>query len=309
LRAYVTSLFALCAGCIDGFQGSNVQFDFSPATPVLASAGATPLTGELPANTHFTLYAFQEDAMQGRLFELERFEIHRIVDPTSPCFIDVGDHVPHPGLHATKFADRIAQDTGIPDYMNPPASATEQQKVEIGTAVQREKNIVSLASDTGIRVVTSASISNYPALAADCNDTNGIPPPDCMDDAANARRLAACQAFWASDSKYYEGTDRILTAPLNGVAHGMVDGMNPINQGPVGGAQFFVDEVLDNFQGFAIYTQQDDQVAPGGNLLLFGKPTMPTRGVIHVHLTNAASPAITADMAIFSNLGQDDVSF
>ena len=73
--------------------------------------------------------------------------------------------------------------------------------------------------------------------------------------------------------------------------------------------EFFVDEVLDNFNGYAIYTQQDDQVTPGGNLLLFGKPSMPTRGVIHVHLTNAASPAITADMAIFSNLGQDDVSF
>ena len=277
--------------------------------PVLASPGATPKLGELPANTHFTLYAFQEDATEGRLFELERFEVHRIVDPQSPCFIDVGDHVPHPGIHVTKYADAIAADTGIADYMNPPASATEQQKIDIATAVQREVNVAALASDIGIRVVTSATITNYPALAADCSDTNGIPPPDCMDAASNARRLAMCQQAWASDKLYYEGTDRILTAPLNGIAHGMVDGMNPINLAPVGGAQFFVDEVLDNFDGFAVYTQPDDQVTPGGTLLLFGKPSMPTRGVIHVHMTSTVSPAITAEMAIFSDLGEDDVSF
>jgi hypothetical protein len=309
VRAIATSLLALFAGCVDEYQGSNVQFDFSPGMPVLASPGATPRAGELPANTHFTLYAFQADDTTGRLFEIERFEIHRIVDPTSPCFIDVGDHVPHPGLHVTQFAKVIGEDTGITDLANPPPNATEQQKIDAATAVQREENIAALASDQGIKVVTSASISNYPALAADCTDTSGIPPPDCTDAVSNKRRLDMCQQAWGMDPSYYEGTDRILTSPLAGVAHGMVDGINPINLAPVGGAQIFVDEVLDGFDGFAIYTQPDDQVTPGGDLFLYGTPTMPTRGVIHVHMTSAVAPGVTADLAIFSNLGEDDVSF
>src|SRR5260221_9149298 len=121
VRAIASSLLALFAGCVNEFQGSNVQFDFSPTMPVLASAGATPRVGELPANTHFTLYAFQEDATQGRLFELERFEVHRIVDPVSPCFIDAGEHAPFPGIHVTKYADKVAEVTGITDIANPPA--------------------------------------------------------------------------------------------------------------------------------------------------------------------------------------------
>jgi hypothetical protein len=309
VRAIATGLLALFAGCVNEFEGSNVQFDFTPGMPVLASVGMAPRAGELASNSHFTLYAFETDDMAGRLFEIQRFEIHRIVDLSSPCFIDVGDHVPHPGLHVSKFAEVIAQDTGISDLANPPANATEQQKIDAATAVQRMQNVTALASDAGIKVVTSASDTSYPNLAAACTDTSGIPPPDCTDETSNERRLSMCQAAWKADPLYYEGTDRILTSPLNGITHGMVDGMNPINLAPVGGAQIFVDEVLDNFAGFAIYTQPDDQVTPGGNLLLFGKPTMPTRGVIHVHLANATSPTVTAELAIFSNLGQDDVSF
>ena len=309
MRAIATSLLALFAGCVNEYEGSNVQFDFAPGIPVLASPGVTPRAGELAASSHFTLYAFESDDMAGRLFEIQRFEIHRIVDLASPCFIDVGDHVPHPGLHVSKYAEVIAQDTGIADLANPPATATEQQKIDAATAVQRMTNVIALASDAGIKVVTSASITNYPPLASSCSDPNGIPPPDCTDETSNQRRLSMCQAAWHADPLYFEGTDRILTSPLNGIAYGMVDGLNPINTAPVGGAQIFVDEVLDNFAGFAIYTQPDDQLTPGGDQLLFGKPAMPTRGVIHVHMTNATSPTVTADLAIFSNLGQDDVSF
>ena len=309
MRAIATSLLVLFAGCVDDFQGSNVQFDFSPAMPVLASVGATPSLGELPSSTHFTLYAFQEDATVGRLFEIQRFEVHRVVDLASPCFIDVGDHVPHPGLHVSMYAQVIGQDTGIPDITNPPPGATDDQKIEAATAVQREMNVEALASDMGIKAVTSASASNYPPVGADCTDTSGIPPPTCTDDASNQRRLAMCQAAWTADKNYYEGTDRILTSPLNGVSDGMVDGLNPVNAAAVGGVEMFVDSVLENFDGYAIYEQPDDQTTPGGTLLLYGTPTMPTRGVIHVHMTSDASPALTADMAIFGNLGEDDVSF
>jgi hypothetical protein len=258
---------------------------------------------------HLTLYAYQTDPQVGRLFELQRFEIHKIVDLTSPCFIDVGDHVPHPGLHVSQYAAVIGQDVGIPDLANPPATATDAAKTAAATAVQRQTDVALLAGAGGIKAVTSASTSTYGAVGAACSDATGIPPPQCTDAVSNQRRLAACQAAWAADPDYYEGTDRILTSPLNGTAHGNVDGTNPINLAPVGGAQFFIDEVLDGFDGYALYEQTDAQTTPGGTLMLFGAPTTPTRGVIHVHMTNPAAPTLFADLAIFSNVGQDDVSF
>jgi len=130
----------------------------------------------------------------------------------------------------------------------------------------------------------------------------------CTDDASNKHRLEMCQSAWAADPNLWEGTDRVLVAPLAGTTYGLVDGMNPINLAPVGGAQLFVDEAVSTMDAFAIYWQTDDKADPG-NLLLYGTPTHPTRGVSHVHLTSAANPLLTADMAIFADLGQDDTHF
>jgi len=279
-------------------------------TPVQAHVNAAVMAGELPANSHFSLYGIQQSAGEDHLFELERFEVHRLVDLTSPCFIDVGEHVPHPGLHVSMYASKIAEDTGIADIANPPPTATEQQKIELATALQRMKDVQLIASGPPIpiNVVTSASTSVYPPVAADCNGpADQLPPPTCMDDASNQRRLALCQVAW-KDPNLFEGTDRVLTAPLGGITHGMVDGVNPINMAPVGGAQFFVDEALDNIDAFAVYTQADGVDTPGTQLL-FGRPTMPTRGVLHVHLVSPINPALTAEMAVFVDLGQDDVHF
>ena len=301
------------AGCVDGFQGSNVQFDFSPATPIQASVGAAMAgLGELPTLSHFTLYAFQTGTDSGgqpvgRLFELQQFEIHRIVDLASPCFIDVGAHVPHPGLHVSQYAKVIEADTGISDPANPPAGATEQEKIDVATAITRQGEVALLASDMGLKVVSSASTASYPAVDSGCSESSKIPAPTCIDDASNARRLAMCQAFWKANPDYFEGTDRVLTSPLSGTTHGMVDGMNPINLAPVGGAQFFVGAELDGFDGYAVYTQDDAGAGPG-SLLLFGKPTEPTRGVIHVHMTGAV-PQLSAELAIFANLDEDTSSF
>jgi hypothetical protein len=300
---------AAAGGCVEGFRGSNLQLDLSPGTPVQAHVMGAVMAGELPASTHFAIYGIQQDVAQDRLFELERFEIHRIVDPTSPCFIDVGDHVLHPGLHVTAYAAKIAEDTGITDLANPPAGATEQQKIEMATAIQRMANVAALGSAAGIKVVSSASTAAYPMVAMGCTGpADQIPPPMCTDEASNKRRLALCQAAWNQDPGLWEGTDRVLTAPLGGVTHGMVVGRNPINLAPVGGAQFFVDEALDRIDAYAIYTQTDGVDAPGTQLL-FGRPTMPTRGVFHVHLVSPSDPALTAEMAVFADLGQDDVHF
>jgi hypothetical protein len=288
-----------------------VQLDLSPGTPVEAHVIGAPLGTELPASSHFTLYAIKETPTQQQLFEVERFEVHRLVDRTSPCFIDVGQDVPHPGLHVTAYAMRIAGDTGIADYRNPPPTATEQQKIEMGTAVQRMLNVAALAGDSGmpVNVVTSASPATYPPVGTACGGPmDMIPPPQCIDDASNALRLKLCQDTWKKYPDMFEGTDRVLTAPLNGVTHGMVDGLNPINLAPVGGAQLFVDEALDGVDAYAIFAQPDGTDPPGMQIY-FGRPTMPTRGVSHVHLVSPLNPKLTAEMAVFADLGQDDVHF
>jgi hypothetical protein len=302
VRNIALGLLAL-AGCIDEFQGSNVQVDFGAAMPAQASPyAASPGTGELPSDIHFTLYAFaggvdDTNTPIGRLFEIQRFEIHRIVDLKSPCFIDVGDNVPFPGLHVSQFADMVQAKAGSDD-------------IDIGTAMQRQRNVDALASDMGLKAVTSASTSGYADIAPDCVDTTRIPPPACVDVDSNRRRLAMCQEAWRADATYFEGTDRVLTAPLNGTTHGMVTGLNPVNLAPVGGAQFFVDEALDDFDGFGVYYQQDSAPADDlGTQLLFGKPEAPTRGVIRVHMTSLVSPGLTADVAIFSSIDEDDVHF
>lgn len=298
-------------GCVDGFRGSNIQLDLLPGTPVQAHVVGAPAPGELPASTHFTIYAIQEGEDEDRLFEVQRFEIHRLVDRTSPCFIDVGEHVPHPGLHVTKYAIRIAEDIGATDVNTPPADATDREKQELETANLRMKNLGELAGDSGrpVNVVTSASASVYPPMATSCSGpAEQIPPPECIDDVSNQRRLELCQGAWKADLSLFEGTDRVLTAPLNGVTHGMLFGVNPINMAPVGGAQFFVDEALDNVDAYAIYFQIDGMAEPGTQLF-FGRPRMATRGVTRVRLVSPINMLLTAEMALFTDLGEDDVHF
>ena len=292
-----------------------------------AAPGATVKPSQLPNNVNLRLFAVDESSTKSSLFEVQRFEIHRLVDLASPCFIDVGPHVPHPGLHVSQFAAQIQIDDMIPDVANPPAGATSAQEIEVATAIQRQNNVRLLASDGGIAAVTSASTSKYPAVDADCTGS-GLPPPTCTDAASNARRLAKCQAAWTADKNLFEGTDRVLTQPLNGVTYGTVDGMNPVNLGPVGGAQFFVDSNLANFTTYAIYFQYDDADGDGkpdypasvpaanrndatGTLLYYGhtSATEATRGVIHAHLANVSNPQLTVELAIFADLGNDNVQF
>jgi hypothetical protein len=264
---------------------------------------------ELPSNIHFRLYAIKETENNDALFELQRFEIHKLVDPTSPCFIDAGPHVPFPGLHVSQFERKMSERTGITDVTNPPAGATEQEQIEQATAVQRMRNVEALAGEDGLKAVTSASPSTYPPVDASCTGT-GLPPPDCIDDAANARRLERCRASWADDPLLFEGTDRVLTSPLNGTTFGFVVGTNPITPVPVGGAQFVVEGALDGVDEYAIFFQTDGAADPG-TLFLTGRPgPRATRGVTHVSLDSPLLPGIVkAELAIFANLDEDDVHF
>lgn len=295
-------------GCVDSFRGSNVQIDLSYAMPAQASPTGAPRTNQVPANTHYRLYAIEEGADREHVFEVQRFEVHPIVDPSSPCFIDVGEHVRFPGLHVSQYRAKIEEVTGITDVANPPPGASEADRIDAATAIQRMANVAALAGDSGIKVVTSVSTTVYPDVDADCSG-GGLPPPTCADDASNARRLRICEATWAADPALFEGTDRVLTSPLNGTTFGFVVGLNPVNLAPVGGAQFFVDEALGGTDEYAIYLQADGVEDSLGTLVLSGRPTSPTRGVRHVRLTNPSSPTFTADLAVFEDLGEDDVHF
>lgn len=298
------------SGCVEGFKGSNLELDLLPGAPVQALVREAPMGRELPANIHFTLYAIQQDEAQDRLFEVVRFEVHHIVDTSSPCFIDVGEHVPYPGIHVTSFEARVDQDTGIADPLNPPAGASEQAKEFAASARARSNAVTALAGPGGLAAVTSASTATYPAVASGCGvSQTEIPPPECFDDASNRLRLELCQAAWRMAPDLWEGTDRVLTAPLNGVTYGMTFVERaPISNTPVGGAQFFVDNALDDVDAYAIYFQADGMDTPGTQLY-FGRPTMPTRGVQHVRLVSPINPLLTAELAVFSDLGGDDVHF
>ena len=306
-------LFATGGACNNAFDGANVQFDFSGAMPVQTDVGqAQPASGETAAGSHFTLYAIQRGSAEDRMFAVTTFEVHHVVDLTSPCFIDVGEHVAHPGLHVSQYATVTGADVGVPDVTNPPPTASETDKIIAATAVQRELDVQLLAGATGLRAVTSASTAGYPPVAASCAaavaDPAQLPPPTCTDEASNAQRLALCQAAWAADPGLWEGTDRILTSPLAGTTHGFVDGTNPITSSPVGGAQIFVDTVLDDADAFAVYLETDGDPTTGTRLL-YGTPELLTRGVRHVHMSDPSTPALTADVAIFANLDDDNTHF
>jgi hypothetical protein len=309
VRTLIYSCVVL-VGCVDGFRGSNIQIDLSPGTPSQASPGQTPGAGELPAAIYFRVSAIQHLEDRDALIEVQRFEIHKIVDVASPCFIDVGDQVPFPGLHVSEFQHAIEDATGIVDLANPPPGATEQQKIDAATAVQRMTNVARLGGSMGVRVVTTASASGYPAIDADCTGT-GLPPPACRDLDSNARRLEICLAAWAADPDLFEGTDRVLTAPLSGTTFGFVDGLNPITPTPIGGAQFFVPVALSDTDEYAITFHDDgtDTTDPG-TLFLTGLPTNGPRGVRHVHLDSPLLPGlVTAEMTVFEDLGDDEVHF
>jgi hypothetical protein len=311
-------------GCVDGFEGSNVQIDFSQKIgedgPLLA-----------PADTYYTLYAVDRvfDETTGvqtaeYLFAVHDFELVDAIDTDSPCAIDIAGS-PYPGLHITRFADKEMEQTGVTDPYQQGQDPRSVQRVL--TAMQRVTNAIALQT---VDAVTSTSLASYPGVAPGCvEDTPGldpalIPPASCIGDASNTRRLAVCDAFWTANPLHYEGNDKVLTAPLGGELYGFVQGQNPLNGATLGGSQIFVDEVLD-FDAYAINWQFKDHDGDGmpdypasfpvesrtptGVPFVSGEPEVRTRGVINVPMQSLADPSISANMAIFADIGNDPVQF
>jgi hypothetical protein len=316
----LAAVAAAAGGCVDGFKGSNVQIDFSAR--VLAGGPTEPV----PPDTFFTLYAVDQVVSEETglvtaeyLFDVHRFAIQPAVDLSSPCNIDI-EGSPYPGLHVTAFPDKEREQTGVTDPLAP--GQDEQGVQRVLTADARLEAAEMLQE---VKAVTSASITEYPALAADCveaiGDQNMIPPPTCLGEASNLVRLRVCRGVWASDPLLFEGNDKSLTALKNGELYGFVQGQNPVNGATLGGAQIFVDEVLD-FDAYSINFQYNDRdgdgdpdyppgvdPVPAGFPYLAGYPEVRTRGVINVPMVNRDDPSISAQMAIFADLGNDPITF
>jgi hypothetical protein len=318
----VSALAATAGGCIDEFSGSNLEIDFAAKT-------AEPGPYLPPSNTYYTLYAVDQvrdadgNVLQATLFAVQQFRIVPVVDLDSPCAIETVD--PYPGLHISQFANKEREQTGVTDPFQ-----EGQDEVLVQRVVTADERVRRAALYEEIKAVTSSSFLTYPALAPACvEDQPGvdpalIPPADCIGEQSNARRLALCQAAWATDPSRYEGTDRSLTAPIAGTLYGFVQGANPVNGAPLGGVNMFVDEVLAadaytiNWQfadldgnGQPDYPVDfpESERSPTGVGYLSGVPGQITRGVIDVPMRNIADPAIAAHMSIFSDLADDPVSF
>ncbi len=346
LKALLHPTFALVWGvfasaCVDEFKGANIQVDFGPAVPAQVRGGVAPIAGfQLPAPTHYRLFGVRETrdndgvVLSSTYTELQRFEIHRIVERSSPCFIEP-DEARYPGLHAAAYESRIKEDTGITDVNAPPAGATEEQLIDVATAMQRTINIGGLSREPGTvkspmepalfvfggpKAVTSASPANYPAVGTVCADADPnldrslIPPDTCTDDESNKIRRDVCNAFWAANPDFYEGTDRVLTEPLAGTYFGIVTGQSPINNAVLGGTQFFVEDPVLDYDKFALHVLPDSASdTDTGMMLIEGRPASLTRGVIRGQLlppvVNEQTRNLVTPFAIFSDLGGDDVHF
>lgn len=351
LKAQLHPTFALvCAllasACVDEFDGANIQIDFGPFMPPQARTGVGTPGLIFPASSHYRLYGIRATkdgngtTVSEDYTEIQRFEIHRIVEGTSPCYLDPAE-TRYPGIHVTRFEARLKEDTGITDITAPrPPGATEQDEIDVATAIQRTRNVTLLgrgpnpmamprADPGGLKAVTSVSTALYPTAGTVCIENGGdpslVPPPECSGNDSNRVRLQLCQAFWSQNPDYYEGTDRVLTEPLAGQYFGIVIGQSPINGAFLGGTQFFVEDPTVGYDGFAIFQQYDDLNGDGtpdppmgfpapatqyGNPVVSGAPRSQTRGVTRAVLLGTGNPeAVFAELAIFPDLGGDDVHF
>jgi hypothetical protein len=354
LRSGATALALLSAvllgGCVDSFGGSNIQVTLDMGVPVPADEGDTPSLGQAPHDTYLAFWVvknvyqtdddgeFVLDNDGNRIidssfaFELERFFLQPVINQESPCFIDADLDSRYPGIHVTMFASRVHRDTGIGD---PLALGTdhgfpEGDVIDVLTADVRHDNLLKL--ETGVKAATSYSPLEYPDTATECIEDNAsvdptlIPPANCIEDESNANRLAACQTFWDEDELFYEGSDKVFTLPLNGKWRGAVTGTNPVSGiSLIGGANFFVDEVVQDFDSMMINWQFTDHNEDGepdypdgfpdedkssvGFHFMSGTPIDKTRGVINVPLINRTFGQIGGEAVIFPKLNEDNVQF
>lgn len=345
---YLALLAACVSGCdgllVEPFGGSTMEVTFFDGVPAPAPADTVPAFGTPPADTFLSFYAVTlqyerddggevvvDDAGQpvvtgSYAFHLTDFEITPVIDTQSPCFIEVSN-TRFPGLHVTLVGAKLREVTGISDPLAAPPDARYEDIVDVLNADRRMANLPAL--ERSVKAVTSVATARYPAVGERCVEDGGpadvIPPIECTGEDSNQVRLSLCQAFWAENPGVYEGNDKIMTVPLNGEWHGAVNGINPLNSGVVGGAGFFVDQVLTGIDSLMINWQYKDYDGDGepdypadvpdharssiGYLFMQGTPVSRTRGTFNVPMVNPSVPRISADAVVFPDLDQDQVNF
>lgn len=346
----------LSTGCVDVFQGAHIQFDLQPAVQPPAAEGTVPPgPGTPPANTYFSFYAIQYvyatdadgnvitdvngDPVIDASFaaKVKDFEVNRLVDRASPCFIDIEEDR-YPGIHSTMEAERIRQDYGITNALTE-TDKPMQHRIEVLTAERRERVQIDLQNQ--VKAVTSFSDVLPPGVhpdfqmagmgtpcVADGGPTDLIPPINCIDDESNEVRLALCEEFWARYPNYYQGNDKTFTLPRNGSWYGAVNGTNPKNGAPfLAGAGFFVDSTLNprDVDAFIMNWQYkdldgngepdypamtpDEEKSPIGHHYMAGEPEYKVREVINITMRNRTITTVRGDVAIYPDLSDDSVQF
>lgn len=352
-------LGVLCLpGCVEPLRGSNVQIDFAEDVPAVADRGTIPLPGQAPPDTFFTLYAGDYewvDADGDRrpdldangepliatayLFEVQRFEIHKLIDTSSPCFIDlpggagIEGRTVFPGLHVTQHARKTREALELPSDADPLDEnmpydlavivLTADRRMELLPRLENELKAVTSSDATVEPGVPDFAYPGTSAMGTCGGNLTDIPHPTCIDDESNALRLALCETMWrVAGPNFYEGSDKVFTLPLNGQFYGLVEGMNPVNAvGLVGGAGFYVDENLVGHDAYLINYQWKDFDGDGdpdapanmlsdtGQPYLFGRSEHLTRGVTNASFRHATENTVRAQLAVFSQLGEDSVHF
>jgi hypothetical protein len=351
---FVVGVLSLSA-CVEPFRGSSVQIDFNDVMSAVAERGTMPAPGQAPPDTFFILYAADYKYVdadgdghddldangeplieEAYLYEVQRFEVRKLIDLSSPCFIDlpggagIEGQTVFPGLHVTQHAAKTRAVQEVTDPLDP--SVPYDKAVIVLTADRRVDLLDDLERELKAVVSSDATVEpgvadfQYPATAAAgmCPPgANDIPHPTCTDDESNAQRLRICQDLWAvAGPNWYEGSDKVFTLPLNGNLNGFVEGMNPVNQvGLIGGASFYVDENLVGHDAYVLNYQWKDFNGDGapdapanmasdiGQPFMFARSKHFSRGVTNGTFRHATVSNLQAELAVFPDLGDDSVQF
>ncbi len=313
LRFISTTAIAVGAlstsGCVDSYHGTWMEFVLGRETHI---PGDTPgaIGGRPPSGTHYEFWV----VTGGRAFYLQSFEVTKQLDPDFPCFIEDAESK-FPGLHTTMWYEKNLED--VLSDGNPTEPEGEQELGQIADAFVREERLFKVSG--ALKAVVGTDPTVTPAiLTALANEVTVAAPITETDAASNARRLAICNAFFAEHPRYYVGQDKVFSLPLNGEFIGMVDGQDPRNSAPVGGAGFAVPVTFEKFDYLWLTWQfndpQDARIplygpSTYGYHYMSGVPEHRTRRTINVRMQNEQFPAIGANVAVFPGIDQDNIQF
>jgi hypothetical protein len=317
-RLVPLAAFALSASaCVSNYDGSWLEFVLGQGVQV--PQGEFLGDGQPPRNTHYEMWVVSGNTA----FHLDGgdFQVVPVIDTKFPCFME-DDDARYPGLQSSQVYNRLLQDL-VPDPQQTPSQAVLDILADGKARIDNQGKIEPVLKSVVLYdpTVTPDVLS---ALAAD------VPAVDAIDDASNAMRRTKCKAFYKAHPNFYVGNDKVFSLPQNGFWYGMVAGSDPRNAAPVGGAGLSVALTFKQFDEFWINWQFNDPndplincanpgdcpaghvgygPAPTGYHYLAGKPQDRTRGVINVPMTNREFGTISAEMAIFPGIQNDDVHF